>query len=133
MSTSKNKFWSLVFGAILANSYVWLIEFGVSAPVPEALHQHPSFIFEFYSPMVTACLSALLAGVLSFIMLKAFDVCVSEHILWLFWPTLGFIVFTAFTANILIASVLQAAIPAMFMLSLIYYVRKRQQFRMFQA
>lgn len=133
MSTSKNKFWSLIFGAILANSYIWLIEFGSLAPVPEALQPHAGFIFEFYSPLVTAILSALLAGVLSFIMLKAFNVCVSEHILWLFWPTLGFIVFTAFTANILIASVLQAAIPALMMLSLIYYVRKRQQFRLFRA
>ncbi len=133
MSKSKNKFWSLVFGAILANSYIWLIEFGTLAPVPEVLQPHAGFVFEFYSPLVTALLSALLAGVLSFVMLKAFNICISEHILWLFWPSLGFVVFTAFTANLLIVSVLQAVIPALLMLSVIYFARKRQQFQLFRA
>lgn len=133
MHNNKNKFWSLIFGAILANSYVWLVDIGANAPVPEVLQTHTLFVLDYYSPLVTALLSALLAGTLSMVMLKVLNICVTEHILWMFWPSLGFAVFTAVTASALIIPILQAVIPALFILSVIYVARKRQQFSLIKA
>ena len=133
MNRNNNKFWSLIFGAILANSYVWLVDIGVNAPVPEVLQPHTHFVLDYYSPLVTALLSVLLVGVLSVAMLKVLNVCVTEHILWAFWPSLGFVVFTAVTASALIISILQAVIPALIILTVIYLVRKRQQFSLMKA
>ncbi|WP_286265740.1 hypothetical protein [Thalassotalea atypica] len=128
MSRNNNKFWTLIFGAILANSYVWLVNVGASTPVPELFHSYTAFVVDFYSPLVTALLSILLVIMISLIMLKGFKICVSEHILWLFWPSIGFLVFTSVTASALLFSILHAAIPALMALSMIYFIRKRQQF-----
>lgn len=127
MNTSRKKFWSLIFGAILANSYVWLVSLSSQVPVPEMLQEHTVFVIDFYSPIITALLSISLTIVLSLVMLKVFNICVSEHILWLFWPSLGFVVFTFFTANALIVPILQAVVPALVMLALIYWFKRRQQ------
>ena len=38
------KLWSLIFGCLIAGSFVWLISFGNSAPAPDFLHSYPHFI-----------------------------------------------------------------------------------------
>jgi len=132
MYNKNKKFWSLIFGAILANSYVWLVSLGSNAPVPELLQTNSAFVAKFYSPIVIGSLSALLVLALSVFMHKVFNVSVNEHAAWIYWPTLGFIVFTALTATELVMPILQAAVPALFVLTIIYIVQKRQQFMLFK-
>lgn len=132
MYNKNKKFWSLIFGAILANSYVWLVSLGNSAPVPELFQANTTLVAQLYSPIIIGSLSALLALVLSVVMHKVFSVSVSEHAGWIYWPTLGFIVFTAFTATELIIPILQAAVPALLVLTIIYMIQKRQQFMLFK-
>lgn len=127
MGKSNKKFWSLFFGCVLANSYVWLASFGVNAEVPSSFQGHTNFVLDYYSVLVTAILAALATLCLIMVMNKTVKLCVSDHILWLILPSISFIAFTLFTAQILLVQILSAAIPALVVLSGFYLIKQRDK------
>jgi hypothetical protein len=107
------KLWSFNFGCLIAGSFVWLVSFGVSAPIFEVLHSYPDFIHNYYSGTVTAFTAFILTGVIIFIMRSLFNVCASEHTFWLALPSFGFIVLAMLVRQSVLITMLYAAFPAL--------------------
>ncbi|MCO4800252.1 MAG: hypothetical protein KC484_13640 [Colwelliaceae bacterium] len=107
------KLWSFNFGSLIALSFVWLVGFGDSAPVPEALHPHPLFILDYYSGIVTACSTLIFTVLAVIIMKKGFNLCVSEHPFWLILPSIYFLILTTVSAFETLGAILYAAFPAL--------------------
>lgn len=110
------KLWSFNFGCLIAYSFMWLVGFGNSAPVPEVLHPHPLFILDYYSGLVTACAALMLTALTIIIMNKGFNLCTSEHPFWLVLPSMTFLALTTVSAFEMLSTILYAAIPALFLL-----------------
>lgn len=126
MNNKKNKFWTLVFGAILANSYLWLIDLGRAAPVPQWLQTDAAFVHQYYPVVVIIVLSALVTTAILLMLTQVLDIRVSDYMWWLFWPSLGFVVFTAVAAQALLVELLTAVFPAFIIFSIAYTLEKRK-------
>jgi hypothetical protein len=123
------KLWSFNFGCLIAFSFVWLVSFGNTAPVPEVLHPHPFFILDYYSGLVTAVSAIMITALLVIIMGKGFNLCASEHPFWLILPSLCFIALTTLSAFELLASMLFAVIPALMVMvttAVVFRLTKRK-------
>ncbi len=118
MLSVNKKLWSFNFGCLIAFSLVWLVSVGNAAPVPEVLYPHPIFILDYYSGLVTACSALILTGLAIMIMGKAFNIRPSEHPFWLILPTLSFLALTTVSAFEMLTTLLYAAIPVLFVLSI---------------
>ena len=112
------KLWSFNFGCMIAFSFVWLVNFGNSAPVPEILHPHPFFILDYYSGLVTATSAIMLTALAVIIMGKGFNLCTSEHPFWLLLPSVCFVVLTTLSAFELLPTMLYAVLPAILILTI---------------
>ncbi|MDO6444515.1 hypothetical protein Q4493_01880 [Colwellia sp. 1_MG-2023] len=123
------KLWSFNFGSLIAFSFVWLVSFGNTAPVPEVLHPHPFFILDYYSGLVTAVSAVMMTALIVIIMGKGFNLCASEHPFWLILPSICFIVITTLSAFELLSSMLFAVIPALLVMTItaiIFRLTKRK-------
>lgn len=123
------KLWSFNFGSLIAFSFVWLVSFGNTAPVPEVLHPHPFFILDYYSGLVTAASAVMMTALIVIIMGKGFNLCASEHPFWLILPSICFIVITTLSAFELLSSMLFAVIPALLVMTItaiIFRLTKRK-------
>ena len=110
------KLWSFNFGALIAFSFMWLVSFGESAPVPEILHPHPLFIIDYFAGIVTACSAIMLTLLIVIVMGKGFNICTSEHPFWLILPSVCFVVLTAISAFEMLSTLLYAVLPAVIVL-----------------
>lgn len=107
------KLWSFNFGCFIAASFIWLVSFGATAPVPEILSPHPLFIIDYYSGFVTACSAFMLTALAIIVMGKGVKICTSEHTFWLVLPSLSFIALTTISAFELLPAMLYAAVPSL--------------------
>jgi len=107
------KLWSFNFGCLIAGSFIWLVSFGATAPVPEMLSPHPLFIIDYYSGLVTACSALMLTALTIIVMGRGFKICTSEHTFWLVLPSLSFIALTTISAFDLLPAILYAAVPSL--------------------
>jgi len=123
------KLWSFNFGCLIAFSFMWLVNIGHLAPVPEMLHPHPLFILDYYSGVVTALSALVLTGVAVVVMWKGLQICTSEHPFWLILPSITFIAFTTISAFEMVTTFLYAAIPALFVVTItaLYYRLAKQK------
>ena len=112
------KLWSLIFGCLIAGSFVWLISFGNSAPAPDFLHSYPHFILDFYPAIITAVMASIITLTVMVLMAKSFSVCASDHPFWLIIPSVTFVGITFFASKLMLASMLSAALPALFIMGL---------------
>lgn len=126
MSLNK-KLWSFNFGSLIAYSFVWLVSFGKTAPVPEFLHPYTEFILDFYPGVVTAIGALLITSTIILLMRKVFDISASDHPFWLILPTLTFIAVTTFSAFEMLSTFLYAAIPALMILALTAILNRLSQ------
>ncbi|MEW6990071.1 hypothetical protein AADZ91_05210 [Colwelliaceae bacterium 6441] len=110
------KLWSFNIGSLIAFSFVWLVAFGNTVPVPEFLHPHPFFILDYYSGLVTAISAVMLTLLAVIIMGKGLNLCTSEHPFWLILPTLCTLVLTSVSAFEMVSHMLYAALPALFVM-----------------
>lgn len=125
MEKRNKKFWSLLFGCLLANCYLWLVQVGRQIDIPSSFHGHTDFVVNYYPLAVTALFSGALTWLVIILMDKLFSLRVSDHILWLVLPTLSFIIFTSFTALSMLPAILSAALPALLVLTVGYLIEKR--------
>ncbi len=106
------KLWSFNFGCLIAYSFMWLVNFGNNAPVPEVLHPHPVFIIDYYSGLVTAVSALMLTALVIIVMGKGLKIRTSEHPFWLILPSATFLVLTTVSAFEMLGTILYAALPA---------------------
>ena len=106
------KLWSLNFGCMIAATFVWLVSFGVSAPILEFFYSYPSFLINYYAGAVTAFSAFVLTSVIIFIMCSFFKVCASEHTFWLILPSLVLIILAMLVRQSVLVTMLYAAFPA---------------------
>jgi hypothetical protein len=118
------KLWSFNFGCLIAGTFVWLVSFGVSAPVFEVFHSYPDFILNYYSGTVTAFTAFMLTGLIILIMRSLFKVCASEHTFWLALPSLGFIALAMLVRQSVLITMLYAAFPALIVIIIAAMVRR---------
>lgn len=113
MININKKLWSFNFGCLIAGTFVWLVSFGVSAPIFEVFYSYPNFILNYYSGAVTAFMAFMLTGIIIFIMRSFFKVCASEYTFWLILPSLGFVVLAMLVSQSILITMLYAAFPAL--------------------
>ena len=113
MENINKKLWSFNFGCLIAGTFVWLVSFGVSAPIFEALYSYPHFLINYYEGSVTAIAAILLTAGIIFIMRNFFKVCASEHTFWLIFPSAIFIILAMLVRQSVLISMLYAAFPAL--------------------
>ncbi|ASP46498.1 hypothetical protein B5D82_01135 [Cognaticolwellia beringensis] len=124
------KLWSFNFGCLIAGSLVWLVHIGNLAPVPSILHPHTDFILDYYPGSITAISASIVSLFMLFFMHKGFKLCASEHTFWLLLPTLCFITLTLLIGQFMFSSIMFAAVPILFVLSVsavIFRLRNRHQ------
>ncbi|MFD2164768.1 hypothetical protein ACFSJY_00685 [Thalassotalea euphylliae] len=128
MQKNNKKFWSLVIGCLLTNAYLSLVELGLSAQVPASFHRNVDFIVNYYPYLVTASLALCLTTLIAVLMPKFVNTRVSDHVLWLILPSISFLVFTSFTAHVLLPQLVFAAIPSLAVIALFYLIEKRDSY-----
>ena len=130
MFNVNKKLWSFNFGCLIAGSLVWLVHIGNLAPVPSILHPHTDFILDYYPGSITAISASIVSLFMLIFMHKGFKLCASEHTFWLLLPTLCFISLTLLIGQFMFSSIMFAAVPILFVLSVsavIFRLRNRQQ------
>ena len=113
MLNLNKKLWSFNFGCIIASTFVWLVSFGISAPILEMFYEYPYFLLHYYAGTVTACSALLLTAVIIFIMRNFFKVCASEHTFWLVMPSLALVLLAMLVRQSVLITMLYAAFPAL--------------------
>jgi hypothetical protein len=125
------KLWSFNFGCLIAGTFVWLVSFGISAPIFEVFYSYPHFVLNYYAGAVTAFTAFLLTGVIVFIMRSFFKVCASEHTFWLVLPSLGFILLAMLVRQSVLITMLYAASPALIVIMSAAMIRRMPKYKRF--
>jgi len=112
MSSINKKLWSFNFGCMLAGSFIWVVSISSYVPVPEFLHEHPEFVYQYYEGVVAAIIATMVAVLLLSLMHKGFSICVSHHPFWVLAPSVFFVMLTFVSAQELLPMKLYAAVPA---------------------
>ena len=116
MVNLNKKLWSFNFGCLIAGTFVWLVSFGLTAPIHEVFYSYPDFILNYYAGTVTAFTAFTLTGMIMFVMSRFFNVCASDHTFWLVLPSLVLIVLAMLVRQSVIITLLYAALPAFFVI-----------------
>lgn len=125
------KLWSLNFGCLIAGTFVWLVSFGVSAPILEFFYSYPYFILNYYAGAVTAFSAFVLTSVIIFIMCSYFKVCASEHTFWLMLPSLVLIILAMLVRQSVLVTMLYAAFPALIVILFAAVLRRMPKYKAF--
>jgi hypothetical protein len=123
------KLWSFNFGCLIAATFVWLVSFGLSAPILEVFYAYPHFILNYYAGTVTAFTAFTLTSIIVFVMYSLFKVCASEHTFWLMLPSLVLIVLAMFVRQSVLISMLYAAFPALMVILSTAIIRRLPKYR----
>lgn len=123
------KLWSFIVGCFFAGSYVWLVSYTKTFPVPSfiTIDSHTSFML--YRYFIIAILALILTACALLIMHNIMNIHANEHTFWLLLPILSFLIITAIFANILVYTMLSAAVPSL--LLILARARKRKKRRIF--
>ncbi|WP_206483511.1 hypothetical protein [Thalassotalea sp. G2M2-11] len=127
-SQVNKKLWSFNIGCLLAYAFLWLVNIGHLAPVPELLHAYPTFILDYY-PSIFSSGCALIATLAAlYLMNRGLNICASEHTFWLLLPSFSLIVLTGLSANERLTTMLISVLPSLTVLTLIaVFYRLSQQ------
>jgi hypothetical protein len=123
------KLWSFNFGCIIAGTYVWLVSFGISAPIFEVFYSYPHFVLNYYAGTVTAFTAFVLTGGIILIMRSFFKLCASEHTFWLALPSLGFIFLAMLVKQSVLITMLYAAFPALIVILFTAMVKRVPKYK----
>jgi len=123
------KLWSFNFGCLIAGTFVWLVSFGISAPIFEVFYAYPHFLLNYYAGAVTAFTAFFITGMIIFIMRSLFKVCASEHTFWLALPSLGFIILAMLVQQSILITMLYAAFPALIVILITATLRRAPKYK----
>ena len=127
------KLWSLNFGCLIAGTFVWLVSFGVSAPILEVFYSYPYFLLNYYAGAVTAFSALILTSLIIFIMCSYFKVCASEHTFWLMLPSLVLIILAMLVRQSVLVTMLYAAFPALLVMFVAAILRRMPKYKTLNA
>jgi len=127
------KLWSLNFGCLIAGTFVWLVSFGVSAPILEIFYSYPYFLLNYYAGAVTAFSAFILTSIIIFTMCSYFKVCASEHTFWLMLPSLVLIILAMLIRQSVLITMLYAAFPALIVIFLAAILRRMPKYKALHA
>lgn len=129
MLNINKKLWSFNFGCLIAGTFVWLVSFGISAPIFEVLYSYPHFVLNYYAGTVTAFTAFVLTGGIILIMRSFFKLCASEHTFWLALPSLGFIFLAMLVKQSVLITMLYAAFPALIVILFTAMVKRVPKYK----
>jgi hypothetical protein len=118
------KLWSFNFGCLIAGTFVWLVSFGISAPIFEVFYPYTHFIINYYAGMVTAFSAFMLTGVIIFVMCNFFSLCASEHTFWLILPSAALVILAMLVRQSVLVAMLYAAFPALLVILTTAVIRR---------
>jgi len=127
------KLWSFNFGCLIAGTFVWLVSFGISAPILEVFYAYPHFLLNYYAGTVTFFTAFFTTGGIIFIMGRFFKLCASEHTFWLALPSLSFIILAMLVKQSILITMLYAAFPALIVILIAATVRRLPKYKIFNV
>ncbi|QOL26949.1 hypothetical protein LP316_06565 [Thalassotalea sp. LPB0316] len=131
MLNVNKKLWSFIIGLMMSVSFVWLVAFANSLPIPSFLASTPASLTVYYSEIVTIFLSIVFTYTMIILMRQILGLCPSEHPFWLLLPVCIFILGLFVANHVLLTTLLCAALPALILLSLRYWRQRFNQRRIF--
>ena len=123
------KLWSFNVGCFASGSFIWLAELSHNIPIPNFILANKFISIGLYNSVVVCLVAALLTLFLIGFMHKGLNVHSSEHTFWLVLPILTFLIMTAIVANVLVMTMMSAAIPALIVI--LWAARKKKERRIF--
>ncbi|MGJ8694279.1 MAG: hypothetical protein ACSHW0_17555 [Thalassotalea sp.] len=129
MPRLNKKLWSFNVGCIISGSFIWFADLSKSLPIPKFVLSNQVISIDLYFNFTVVCLAVLLTSLLMWVMKSMLNVHSSEHTFWLVLPILTFLILTAVVANVLIMTMLNAAIPALIVI--LFSARKKKERRIF--
>mgnify|MGYP000306621844 CR=1 FL=1 len=129
MPRLNKKLWSFNIGCIISGSFIWFAELMNTWPIPDFILSNQFISIDFYLILSLMGLSVLITAVLLAIMHHFLNIHSSEHTFFLVLPVLTFLILTSIVANVLIMTMLNAAIPALIIM--LMAARKKKERRIF--
>lgn len=129
MPRLNKKLWSFNVGCFASGSFIWLAELSTELPVPHFVLSNSLISISLYTSVVMFITAALFTLCLITFMHKGLKVHSSEHTFWLVLPILSFLIMTSIVANVLVITMMSAAIPALFVI--LVAARKPKERRIF--
>ena len=129
MPRLNKKLWSFNVGCFASGSFIWLAELSKELPVPHFVLSNSMISIGLYTSVVMFFSAALFTTCLIAFMHKGLKVHSSEHTFWLVLPILSFLIMTSIVANVLVMTMMSAAIPALFVI--LVAARKPKERRIF--
>lgn len=129
MPRLNKKLWSFNVGCFASGSFIWLAELSKELPVPHFVLSNSMISIGLYTSVVMFFSAALFTACLIAFMHKGLKVHSSEQTFWLVLPILSFLIMTAIVANVLVMTMMSAAIPALFVI--LVAARKPKERRIF--
>lgn len=129
MPRLNKKLWSFNVGCFASGSFIWLAELSKNMPIPDFVLSNQLISIDFYNAIIICFAAILLTALLIGFMHKVLNVHSSEHTFWLVLPILTFLVMTAMVANMLVMTMMSAAIPALIII--LCAARKKKERRIF--
>lgn len=123
------KLWSFNTGCTIVVALIWLTTYVKSLPIPELLSLNSPFSITIYTALALIISVLLVTAIILFLVKLLLNIACNDHTFWLILPILCFLVFTAVMANILVFTMLTAAIPAL--LLILIKARKKKKRRIF--
>ncbi|NMP30878.1 hypothetical protein HII17_04815 [Thalassotalea sp. M1531] len=128
MHNNNKKLWSFVVGCTLVWASVWIVDFAISAPVPESFQTNTNFVVYYYPMMVSALLTSVFSLFVVWILSKVIKLKINEHFVWLSIPSLMFLIFSVVVAHTYNGLIYSALIPILFVLCITGVIEKRDAY-----
>lgn len=123
------KLWSFNTGCAIVGALIWLTSYVQNFPIPQFLSLNSPTSIAIYSTFILIVAVLFITAVILFLVKILLNIHCNDHTFWLVLPILCFLIFTAIMANILVFTMLSAAIPAL--LLILIKARKKKKRRIF--
>ena len=123
------KLWSFNIGCLIAGSFIWLVGFSKTLPMLDVVLNTSTISIELYNLFVIAVSAFIISVIIITFMHKVLCIHSNEYTFWLVLPILSFLVLTSVVANMLMITMMSAAIPSLFVI--LFAARKRKERKIF--
>lgn len=123
------KLWSFNMGCSIVGALIWLTSYVKNIPIPQFLSLNSDTSVTIYTTFIIIIAALLVTAIILFLVKTLLNIQCNDHTFWLVLPILCFLVFTVVMANILIFTMLSAAIPSL--LLILIKARKKKKRKIF--
>lgn len=129
MVNLNKKLWSFNTGCAIVGAIIWLTSYVKTFSIPHFLSLNSPTSITIYTTLVLVIAVLFSTAVILFLVKTLLNIHCNDHTFWLVLPILCFLIFTAVMANILVFTMLSAAIPALVLI--LIKARKKKKRRIF--